>query len=190
MITYRQASLSDMEEYGKIPMNFQCESIYAIKRISNGLGGVLFEETPVEPYFRDLSHYDPPETWKRFDTTHWAFFMAYDGKLPIGGSAVAAKTKEVNMLSGREDISLLWDIRVDNRCKGQGVGTELFRLAADWSRGNGYKQMKIETQNNNVAACRFYHKQGACLAAFDEFAYFHDPDAKKHEFIMMWYLDL
>ena len=190
MIIYRQAGLTDMHLYGSIPMHFDCESVYAIKRINNGLGGILFEETPVEPYLRELDFYDPPETWRRFDTSHWAFYMAYDGELPVGGAAVASKTKEVDLLCGRDDITLLWDIRVDDRYKRQGVGAELFDLAVRWSRDKGFRQMKIETQNNNVAACRFYHKQGAYLCAFDEYSSYTDLTSKEHEFGMMWYLDL
>jgi len=38
-----------------------------------------------------------------------------------------------------------------------------YDMDIEWSRSNGFKQMKIEYQNNNVPACKFYHKQGAVL---------------------------
>lgn len=40
-------------------------------------------------------------------------------------------------------MSVLWDLRVDDRYKRQGVGTKLFTMAAEWSKLKGLKQMKI-----------------------------------------------
>jgi hypothetical protein len=49
--------------------------------------------------------------------------------------------------------------------------------------------MKIECQNNNVPACRFYQNQGAVLGAIDEFAYYKDKEIRG-EVQLIWYLDL
>lgn len=52
------------------------------------------------------------------------------------------------------------------------------------------KQMKIECQNNNVEACKFYHKQGAAvLGKIDEYAYYNDVE-DRNEVQFIWYLDL
>jgi GNAT superfamily N-acetyltransferase len=93
------------------------------------------------------------------------------------------------MLEGRDDLSVLWDIRVDDSYKGQGVGTKLFSMAVEWSKLNGLKQMKIECQNNNVQACRFYHGKGAILSKIDEYAYQHDTNIA-NEVQLIWYMDL
>ena len=132
--------------------------------------------------------------WRRtilkvFDISNWAFFMAFDNEIPIGAVTIASKTKDVDMLDDREDMSVLWDIRVDDRYKQQGVGTELFKKAVEWSKSNGMKQMKIECQNNNVPACKFYHKHGAVLGKVDEYAYYKDAEIKD-EIQFIWYLDL
>jgi hypothetical protein len=42
--------------------------------------------------------------------------------------------------------------------------------------------MEIETQNNNVAACRFYAKQGCILSSINPDAYPDFPD----EVQMIW----
>jgi Acetyltransferase (GNAT) family. len=52
-----------------------------------------------------------------------------------------------------------------------GVGTKLFSIAVEWSKPKGLKHMKIERQNINVQACRFYHNCGAVLGKIDEYAY-------------------
>lgn len=41
------------------------------------------------------------------------------------------------------------------------------------AKSDGYKQMIIECQNNNVPACKFYHKQGALLSKIDMYASYH-----------------
>jgi len=115
--------------------------------------------------------------------------MAFAGNKPIGAATVAARTENVNMLEGRSNLSVLWDLRVDDAYKGRGVGTRLFQLAAEWSRDKGHVQMKIECQNNNVPACRFYQKQGAVLGKIDAYAYWHDP-AVRDEVQLIWYLAL
>jgi len=47
----------------------------------------------------------------------------------------------------------------------------LFQAAGDWARAHGCGWLKIETQNVNVAACRFYQKMGCSLGGIDRFAY-------------------
>lgn len=87
------------------------------------------------------------------------------------------------------DMSVLWDLRVDDTFKNQGVGQALFDEAVLWSKEQGFSQMKIECQNNNVPACRFYHKQGAVLGRIDRYAYVENED-EKNEVQLIWYLDL
>jgi GNAT superfamily N-acetyltransferase len=51
---------------------------------------------------------------------------------------------------GRDDVAVLWDIRVSPRERGRGIGSALFRAAGDWARARGCRWFKIETQNVNV----------------------------------------
>ena len=46
--------------------------------------------------------------------------------------------------------------------------------------------MKVETQNVNVPACRFYARQGCVLGAINRFAYPDLPD----EVQLLWYKTL
>ncbi len=57
------------------------------------------------------------------------------------------------------------------------------------AKENGYRQMIIECQNNNVPACRFYKKQGALLSKVDMYAYYQEEDCRD-EVQFVWYLDL
>ena len=190
MITYREIDESFLNEYDRIPMLIHVKSIFSIEKIDNGLGGFLLKETPVKEYIKDLGVYELAINYSQsFDISNWAFFMAFDNDIPIGAVTIASKTKDVDMLDGRGDMSVLWDIRVDDRYKQQGVCTELFKNAVEWSKSNGMKQMKIECQNINVPACKFYHKHGAILGKVDEYAYYKDAEIKD-EIQFIWYLDL
>ncbi len=191
MITYKKVDTASFPQYDQIPMRVLVSSHYRIEKHNRGLGGFAFIETPVEPYIKDFctGEDESAERWKRFDLRNWAFFMAFHGARPVGAAAVASRDQNLRMLAGREDLAVLWDIRVEEAYKHQGVGQALFDLAADWSRRQGLTQMKIECQNVNVPAVRFYHKQGAVLAAIDENAYAHEPDCR-HETQLIWVLDL
>lgn len=192
MITYRQAGSECFPVYDRVPMRLTVRSVLKIEKRERGLGGFCLTETPVEPYVRDfcLGEDESVGRWaQRFDISNWMFFMAFDGEKPVGAAAVASRTKGVNMLDGRDDLAVLWDIRVEAGYKGQGIGKALFQMAADWAREQGLIQMKIECQNDNVPAVRFYHRQGAALGRIDEYAYYGDSDFG-HTAQLIWYLDL
>ena len=113
--------------------------------------------------------------------------MAYNEKNQmIAGCTVATKTPTCNMLEKRDDLAVLWDIRVSNEYKHMGIGQKLFDIARNFAKESGFKQLKVECQNTNPAAVNFYHKQGMKLGAINEYAY---PDYPE-EIQLLWYLDL
>lgn len=190
MISVREVDKSCFALYDSVSQNVNVHSEYRVQRLDSGLGGFLLEEVPVEPYVKDLSQYERACEYEQlFDISRWRFYMAFDGDLPVGALTVAGTTPGLNMLQGRRDACVLWDIRVADAYKHQGVGQRLFDMAAGNARRDGYCQMIIECQNNNVPACRFYHKQGAVLGKVDMYAYYDDP-ALRDEVQLIWYLDL
>lgn len=189
-----------LAEYAKIPMKFLVKSIFLVEEIDNGLGGLRFREEPVaEPYIKDYDSYEDlytddsecgPESWpKHFDITDWHIFMAYDEKVPVGGAAIAYNTEDVHMLEGRSDLAVLWDIRVHPDHGDKGIGTFLFNHAVRWAKEKGCSQLRIETQNVNVPACRFYVKQGCHLDQIHRHAYRGHPRVA-NEIMLIWYKDL
>lgn len=113
-----------------------------------------------------------PQSWAvQSDLSRWAVFLAFEGKRPVGDATMAYDTG-LHMLAGCRDLAVLWDIRVCPGHRQWGTSRQLCRQAADWARAQGCTQLKIETQNVNVPACRF------CL-----------PQAV-HEVMLTWYPDL
>jgi ribosomal protein S18 acetylase RimI-like enzyme len=192
MIICKKVDKTYFPQYDLIPMQIYVSSYYKVDKTNRGLGGFTLVETHVKPYLKDFCTGDDESVrrWeKHWDISNWAFFMAFDGEHPIGGATVVSRTKEINMLSGRDDLAVLWDIRIKDKYRHQGIGQALFDMATKWSYEQGLVQMKIECQNNNIPACKFYHKQGAVLSAIDEYAYYNKPEYR-HETQFIWFLDL
>ena len=190
MITFKEVDKSFLELYDKVSMNVNVHSEYEVKRINNGLGGLVLEEVLVEPYIKDLSIYERAiEYEKEFDITNWRFYMAFDDDIPVGAMTVAGKTEGLNMLYGRKDACVLWDIRVADTYKRIGIGQKLLDMGVLNAKKDGYQQMIIECQNNNVQACKFYQKQGAVLSKIDMYAYYLEPEIR-NEIQFIWYLDI
>jgi len=189
-IRIREINPVRLAEYDRIPSRFLVRSVLEVELVEGGLGGMILREVPAErPYVKDYDAYgELPSDWPRkFDVRNWGFFLAVEGRRPVGAAAVAFDTTGVFMLEGRNDLAVLWDIRVHPKARGAGI--PLFRYATEWSRERGCTQMKIETQNVNVPACRFYQKMSACLGEIRRFGYAAVP-AVAHEAMLCWYLDL
>jgi hypothetical protein len=55
-----------------------------------------------------------------------------------------------------------------------------------WAQLHGCRQLKIETQDTNARACRFYERQGCRLETIHRAAYPELPE----EIQLLWYKDL
>lgn len=183
----REEPLTDLAAYGRIPIAFEVRSVLDCTPVDGGLGGLALVERPLDtPYVKDYDAIagEGPERWSaRFDTTRWGLLTAWEGERRVGGAALANDTPGVDMLEGRSDLVVLWDLRVAPEARGRGVGGALFRAAVEWARARGCTQLKVETQNVNVPACRFYAHQGCVLGAIDRHAY----PALPHEARLLWY---
>ncbi len=175
-------------DYSQIPMLVNVSSIYELDKINHGLGGILLKETKVNPYVKDLGKEEDPLSWtKDFDTKNWAFFIVYDKSVTIAGATLVYQTKEVKMLDNRDDLCVLWDIRVHPQYKKKGIGKALFRTCVEWAKSRECCQIKIESQNNNVPACQFYVQNGCELGEINEYAYYGEYD---DEVRLIWYKNL
>jgi GNAT superfamily N-acetyltransferase len=181
--------LTALAEYARVPIAFRVRRVLDVAVIDGGFGGFALSERAVDaPYVKDYDAGDGgPARWaKRFDLSSWGLLGARIGGRLVGGAAVAFDTPGLMMLEERRDLAVLWDLRVAPEARGQGVGAALFRAAAAWAAARGCRRLKVETQNVNVPACRFYARQGCVLGAIHRFAYPGLP----HEVQLLWYRDL
>jgi GNAT superfamily N-acetyltransferase len=186
--TVTEESPADIEDYARIPMSLEVREIFQVTTIESEHGRFSLSKRSIPlPYVKDYDALENPQQWSRcFDLSNWGFLVASSDGLRIGGAALAFDTPALEMLEDRRDMAVLWDIRVSPQMRGKGVGTALFKAAEAWSRTKGCRQLKVETQNINVPACRFYAKQGCVLCEIHPHAYREFPD----EVQLLWYKDL
>ncbi len=79
------------------------------------------------------------------------------------------------------------DIAVDVRFRRRGIGRMLLSRAIEWARGRGLPGVMLETQDNNVAACKLYQSVGFQLGGFDRLLY-RGLQADTQEVALYWYL--
>jgi GNAT superfamily N-acetyltransferase len=175
-----------LDDYARIPIAFEvCEVLDVIGEP----GSVRLQLRRLRaPYLKDYDAIDGgPLGWSvRFDLSNWGFFSAFRNGQCVGHAAVARDTPTLEMLEGRSDVALLWDLRVAPSARRRGVGSALFSTAARWASARGCRQLKVETQNINVAACRFYAQRGGILYAAHRGIYADVPD----EIQLLWRKDL
>jgi GNAT superfamily N-acetyltransferase len=169
-----EESTSSLPDHAAIPIEFRVERILDVTPEPDGF--TLTERLIDGAYVKNYDFIEDPSQWLRFDTRNWGLLAAYLDQVRVGGVVMAFDTPGVDLLDRRSDLAVLWDIRVRSDCRGQGVGTALFRAAESWAVQRKCRGLKIETQNINVPACRFYQRQGCVLCAVNRFAYPTLPD--------------
>lgn len=177
-----------LDEYAGISIAFEVREVFDVVVEANGSVQLEAHRVPV-PYVKDYDAiHDSPMRWaQQFELSNWRFFSALsETQQCVGRAAVAWDTPTLEMLEGRRDLALLWDIRVAPLARRRGVGGALFDAAVTWARSRGCLQLKVETQNINVAACRFYAQQGCVVRRVHRGAYPELPD----EVQLLWFKDL
>lgn len=175
--------IGTLADYGRVPIAF------TVERRVRVVDGELVEEPVASSWTKDYDREAEggPERWAtRFDVSRWGLLVAREGDRRIGGAVVAWGTKGVQMLEGRDDLAVLWDLRVEPSRRQRGVGTALFDRAAAWARERGCVRLDVETQDINVPACRFYASRGCALRKVQPGAYPGLPD----ETLLLWSLVL
>jgi predicted ATPase/GNAT superfamily N-acetyltransferase len=176
-----------LADYAAIPIAFSVTSRMSAK--AHGEGAFVLTEEPVEPGF--IKDYDAigerPHDWAgRFDTSRWRMWLARVDGVAAGGATVAFGDAGLDMLEGRSDLAVLWDIRVAPPFRGRGIGRALFHEVEGWAGAQGCTEVKVETQNINVSACRFYAALGCELRIVRAEAYPSCPG----EVQFLWYKPL
>lgn len=79
------------------------------------------------------------------------------------------------------------DIAVDKKYRGCGAGRKLIEQAARWAKNGGMPGIMLETQSNNVNACKFYKSCGFEIGGFDHYLY-QGIHKNSDEIAIFWYL--
>jgi streptothricin acetyltransferase len=167
----RHESAASLAEYATVPARYETSSVFDVE----DAGGVISLRvralpTPFVKNYDAIPDNSPAGWPSRFTVGGWGFFSARTGASWAGGIAVSG---DVALLPAGEwtGASVVWDLRVAPAHRGRGVGTMLFAAAEGWARQRGSTRLLAETQNVNVAACRFYERQGCAPRDVERGAY-------------------
>ncbi len=184
-----EESVEVLPDYSRIPISFEVRSVFEIQLVDRGLGGLALSERTVDcPWVKNYDDFgENPASWAaRWDLSKWGIMSAHVDASRVGACVIAYDTPGVYSLGGRKDMAVLWDIRIHPDFRGKGIGSRLLDAAAAWAARRSCRILKVETQNINVLACRFYAKQGFTLGSVTRFAYAELPD----EVELVWYKEL
>ena len=169
-IDVREESFDMLAEYAAIPIAFEVREVLDLSTMTPR----AIETRYVKDYDLDS---DSPTDWPaRFDLSRWGLLVARVDGRRVGGAAIAFDAPEVQILGGRRDVAVLWDLRVAPELRGRGVGTALFRASERWAEAKRCTALEVETQDTNILACRFYARMGCRLGAINRDAYADFPN--------------
>lgn len=168
----RREDPRSLEAYATIPMTLTVDRRVRVVKASQGSLD-LVEEVVDPPWIKD---YDadagpPTDLGRRWDLSNWGAFAAFRNDRRAGGALVAWRTDGVDMLEGRDDLAVLWDLRVHPTQRRQGVGSLLLEAVTSWARRHDCTRLDVETQDINVPACHFYVHHGFRLLRAEHGAY-------------------
>lgn len=116
---------------------------------------------PVEPYPKSYG-FDPAELAPHIAAEDRALFVVIGDETPVGYIALST---DWNNLASIDDIA------VDIDWRGTGAAQRLVQQAVTWAKEKDLPGIRLETQTNNVAACRFYMRHGFALGGYDHHLY-------------------
>ena len=161
--------------YAAVSIAFEVRSVFRPAPTEGGRA--LVEEPVTEPWVKDYDLLNPPLLWReRWNSADRGLLTAYEEGRRAGGAVVVGRSNDPVTPTEREDVLVLWDLRVRPERRGAGIGTALFERALAWGRERHYRRLKAETQNVNVPACRFYERRGCTLQEVVPGAYRALPD--------------
>jgi len=174
-VEIRENPLEDLSHYLEIQSRFEARSVFDVYQNIEGFS--LVERDIPRTYSKNYDVIEDPRRWlEEFDVSNWAMISAFrDGKR-VGGAIAAFNSPGVELLEGRNDLVVIWDIRVAPTASRTGVGGALADHIEGWARIRRCCEVKVETQNTNVAACRFYQSRGFRISEANYEAYPNLPE--------------
>ena len=172
-IQIRQMDSQSLHQVDQFHRNSTVSSKLVLHVENNKL---TYSIVPVEPYEKTLSI--DVEDYSTFinNSQKVIFFADVDGK-PVG---------QIKVVPWWNKFAYIEELAVDTEFRGKGVGSALMRRAIEWARTQHFPGIMLETQDNNVPACKLYEKYGFVLGGFDQYAYKNFDQAD--EIALYWYL--
>ena len=182
-ILIRELTLEDVSRLREINSRFTSDSVLQVEKVGEGpeVSWRLCEVPLASPF--DKGHgYDITDQ----ELTALSEFVKQGQGLFLVAEAAG---RLVAFLEVRPQewnhTAFVWSVLVGWDYRRRGLGRRLLERAIAWARAKGYRALCLETQSNNINACRFYRHTGFRLTGIRDDLYSND-DLAKSEVAIFW----
>jgi len=138
-------------------------------------GNLTYSIIPVSPYEKEIP-VDDVDVDSFIDNEEKIIFLAFVNDQPAG---------QIKMIKWWNGYAYIDDLIIAPQYRGMGVGKSLIAEAVRWSKEKRFPGIMLETQDDNVAACKLYQACGFVLGGFDAYTF---KNIKPNEIALFWYL--
>lgn len=183
MFKIREMTVEDLPRLSEVDPNFVSDSILKVQKSGDGMEitWCLVEHRLSKPFDKgrryDLKKSDIEDIRRRLEQGKGLYLVAEDGGQIIGMLDLELETWN--------NTAWLWNLLVDRAYRGRGAGRRMFERAIAYARRQRVRAIIIETQSNNVPACRFYAAIGCELAGLNDLFYSNE-DLELGEVALFW----
>jgi streptothricin acetyltransferase len=175
-ITIREIDANTLQYINRSDNSFIVKSQLLINAEN---GKISYTVIDVPPY---MKHYQP-------DEIDYSTYLSNPEKGVYFAFVEGDLAGQIRVLKWWNAYAYIGSIVVDRKYRRQGVGRALIERVVDWAKAKGYPGLMLETQNNNVPACRLYEKCGFVLGGFDGYLY-KGLNPAADDIALFWYLIL
>jgi GNAT superfamily N-acetyltransferase len=185
-LAIRPLTFADIQRLSEMDAEFESDRFLDVEKTVHGFEvSWRLVERPLIPPFRStdygMSSQDCQELAARLRKDDGLYLVSEDEST---GKLVALLDVERERW---RNTARVWNIGVDRAYRRRGLGRGLMERAFAWARGQGLRGIMLETQTNNIPACRFYQAMGLKLCGIDDHFYSNDDIGLKEVAIFWWY---
>lgn len=173
-ITIREMDKDSIQHVRRGGSSFQVRSKLVLNAEQDRIHYTVVDVPPYSKQY-GMEEFDPADYISNPDRV--VFFASLDDQI-IG---------QIRVLKYWNGYAYISDLAVEENYRGEGIGRALIQRAIEWAKSRGLSGMMLETQNNNVVACRLYERCGFELRGFDTHLY-KALDPGTDEIALYWYL--
>lgn len=173
-ISINEINQHNLQDTGKCDSSFTVDTLLVLSAENNN---IQFNTLSTSPYKKKypVEKIDYSLYLSRPDRT---VFLAYCDQSIAG---------EIRLRRNWNFYAYIEEIVVDVDFRKRGIGRKLIQTGIQWAKNKNLPGVMLESQNNNVPACRLYQSCGFELGGFDRYLY-RGIDPSTQEIALYWYI--
>ena len=172
-IKIQQVNLKNKHQVDNFDRKFTVKEKLALSMEN---GNLTYSIVPVSPYEKQIPVEDVEDPTSFIDSDEKTIFLAFVNNQLAG---------QIKMIKWWNGYAYIDDLIVNPQHRGLGVGKSLIAEAVRWSKEKRFPGIMLETQDDNVSACKLYQSCGFILGGFDAYTF---KNIKPNEIALFWYL--